>query len=211
MNTDDLIAALARKTEPVDKARAPKRTALAVFGGVGLGLALLLGFLQVRPDIGMALTTVLMKAGFAGAFAAAGLPLVLALARPGKPTQRLIWAIAGLAGVSLAAACVALIGTEPAARMKMWMGGGFPWCLVIIPVLAAPTAALMVWLVRDLAPTRLAQTGAAIGAFSGGIGAMVYAMYCPVDSVAFVTTWYVAAIALCAALGAVLVSRFLRW
>jgi hypothetical protein len=40
---------------------------------------------------------------------------------------------------------------------------------------------------------------------------MAYAMYCPVDSVAFVTTWYVVAIALCAALGAVVGARLLRW
>ena len=44
-----------------------------------------------------------------------------------------------------------------------------------------------------------------------GVGAVAYSMYCPVDSVAFVTTWYVIAIALCAAFGALIVSRFLRW
>ena len=40
---------------------------------------------------------------------------------------------------------------------------------------------------------------------------MAYAMYCPTDSVAFVTTWYALAIAVCAALGALLGSRLLRW
>jgi hypothetical protein len=34
-------------------------------------------------------------------------------------------------------------------------------------------------------------------------------MYCPTDSVAFVTTWYTLAIAVCAALGALVGSRFL--
>ena len=55
------------------------------------------------------------------------------------------------------------------------------------------------------------MTGAAIGALSGGVSAMAYAMYCPTDSVAFVTTWYTLAIAVCAALGALVGSRFLRW
>jgi hypothetical protein len=64
---------------------------------------------------------------------------------------------------------------------------------------------------RAFAPTRLMLTGAAIGALSGGVAAMAYAMYCPTDSVAFVTTWYALAIAVCAALGAVVGSRFLRW
>jgi hypothetical protein len=64
---------------------------------------------------------------------------------------------------------------------------------------------------RAFAPTRLALAGAAIGAFAGGVGAMAYAMYCPTDSVAFVTTWYTVAIAVCAALGALVGSKFLRW
>ena len=91
------------------------------------------------------------------------------------------------------------------------MGGAFPWCIVTIPLLAAPTAALLGWFVRDLAPTRLAMTGAALGAVSGGIGAMAYAMYCPVDSMPFVVTWYAVAIAFCAVIGAVLGARLLRW
>ena len=95
------------------------------------------------------------------------------------------------------------MGEMPERRMEAWMGGAFPWCVVLIPILAAPTAALLVWFMRAFAPTRLTLTGAAIGALSGGVGAMAYAMYCPTDSVAFVTTWYALAIAVCAALGAV--------
>jgi len=112
---------------------------------------------------------------------------------------------------SLLVAAAALMGEKPEARLHAWMGGSFPWCLVLIPLLATPTAVGLVMLVRSLAPTRLTTTGAAIGAASGGVGAMVYAMYCPVDSVAFVTTWYALAIGLCAAIGAVVASRFLRW
>ncbi|MBT9447707.1 MAG: DUF1109 family protein [Hyphomonadaceae bacterium] len=48
-------------------------------------------------------------------------------------------------------------------------------------------------------------------AVSGGIGAMACAMYCPTDSVPFVVTWYAVAITLCAASGAVVGARVLRW
>jgi hypothetical protein len=82
---------------------------------------------------------------------------------------------------------------------------------VLIPILATPTAVGLVMLVRTFAPTRLTMAGAAIGAAAGGVGAMVYARYCPVDSMAFVATWYALAIALCAAIGSVVASRFLRW
>jgi hypothetical protein len=82
---------------------------------------------------------------------------------------------------------------------------------VLIPILAVPAAALLTWFMRAFTPTRITLTGAAIGALSGGVSAMAYAMYCPTDSVAFVTTWYTLAIAVCAALGALVGSRFLRW
>src|SRR5690606_11552419 len=104
------------------------------------------------------------------------------------------------------------MGADPGERMEKLMGpSGMPWCLVLIPILAAPTAALLLWLMRSFAPTRLALSGAAIGALSGGVGAMAYAMYCPTDSLPFVVTWYSLAIGLCAALGAGLGSRLLRW
>ena len=102
-------------------------------------------------------------------------------------------------------------GAAPEERWEALMGASFPWCIVLIPVLAAPTAAGLVWVLRGFAPTRLGLAGAAIGALSGGVGAVAYSMYCPTDSVAFVTTWYAVAIGLCAALGSVIAARFLRW
>jgi hypothetical protein len=152
-----------------------------------------------------------MKAMFSAAVAAALLPLTVQLMKPGRPLGWRIGAVLVFVGVCVIATVVALMGEAPEERMEAWMGGGFPWCVVIVPVLAAPTAAGLLWLMRSFAPTRLTLAGAAIGALSGGIGAMAYAMYCPVDSMAFVTTWYVVAIALCAALGAVIGARLLRW
>lgn len=154
---------------------------------------------------------VMLKALFSAAAAAAILPLALQLMKPGRPLGWRLGAIGVFVAICVMAAAIALMGEAPDQRMLAWMGGGFPWCLVLVPLLAAPAAALLLWLMRDFAPTRLGLAGASIGALSGGIGAMAYAMYCPVDSVAFVVTWYVVAIALCAALGAVLGSKLLRW
>lgn len=211
MNTDDLIEALSRNLEPAPapKTTGPLAAALAIGGGIAL--ILLVMFLGVRPDIGTAVAPVLAKAGFSALFAGAAIPLVLRFARPGVRGGGFLRLIAGLAIVSLVVAGIALMGEKPEARMHAWMGGAFPWCLVLIPALATPTAIGLVMLVRTLAPTRLTSAGAAIGGAAGGIGAMVYAMYCPVDSIAFVTTWYALAIGFCAAIGAIVASRFLRW
>jgi hypothetical protein len=211
MNTDDLIDALARDPKPAEPIRQSERATLALTLGVGGALLALLLTLGVRPDLMDKLPVVAAKAGFSAALASFAALLMMRLARPGRPTGGRAWMLAGALAISLLAAGALLASTDPAARIAAWTGGGFPWCLVIIPALATPIAAALIWLMRAMAPTRLDLAGSAIGALAGGLGAMVYALYCPVDSAAFVTTWYALAIALCAALGAMLGQRFLRW
>lgn len=211
MKTDHLIDALSRGVEPAQKPRWKLNLAITLIVGLIVAVALVAIGLGVRPDIGAARMPVMMKAMFSALAAAIVLPLTLQLMKPGRPLGWRIGAV--VLFVALCAVCVvvALMGEEPAERMAMWMGNGVPWCVVLIPVLAAPTAALLIWLMRAFAPTRLTMTGAAIGALSGGIGAMAYAMYCPVDSAAFVMTWYVLGIALSAVIGALVGAKFLRW
>jgi hypothetical protein len=211
MKTEDLIDVLARGDDPAPKRKIAPRLAFALLVGLLLGVGLLLTFFGLRPDIGAARMMVMMKAGFAAMAAGVALPLLMRLSRPGRALGWRIGAILGFLALCAVVVAVALMGGDPSTRFEAWTGGIFPWCVVIIPLLAAPTAALLGWLVRDLAPTRLTMTGSALGAVSGGVGAMVYAMYCPMDSVAFVVTWYAVAIALCAVIGAVLGARLLRW
>ncbi len=211
MKTDDLIDALARGVEPAEKPRWRRNLALTLLAGLVVACALTAIGLGVRPDIGTARMPIMMKAMFSALCAAIVLPAVVQLMKPGRPLGWRIGAVLLFLGLCAGATIVALMGEMPERRMEAWMGGVVPWCVVLIPVLAAPTAALLLWFMRAFAPTRLMLTGAAIGALSGGIAAMAYAMYCPTDSVAFVTTWYALAIAVCAALGAAVGSRLLRW
>lgn len=211
MKTEQLIDMLARGVEPAERPRWARRLALSLALGLAAAMALLFIGLQVRPDIGAAPMPVMMKAMFSAAAAAAALPLVARLMRPGRPLGWRVGALLVFTGLAALATCIALAGAAPGERLAAWTGGGFPWCLVLVPILGAPTAALLLWLMRAAAPTQLTLAGAAIGALSGGVGAIAYSMYCPVDSVAFVTTWYVVAIALSAALGAIAGARLLRW
>lgn len=212
MKTDDLINALARGVEPAERPRWKRNLVITVIVGLAVACALVAIGLGVRTDmLGADRMPVMMKAMFSALAAAFILPIAVHLMKPGRPLGWRIGAVVLFVAVCAIATVVALMGEEPGDRMKMWMGNGVPWCVVLIPVLAAPTAAGLLWLMRAFAPTRLALTGAAIGGFAGGVGAMAYAMYCPVDSVAFVTTWYVLGIALSAAIGAVVGARVLRW
>jgi hypothetical protein len=211
VKTDQLIDALSRGVEPAEKPRWRLNLAITLIVGFTVAVALVAIGLGVRADIGAARMPVMMKAMFSALAAAVVLPAAFQLMKPGRPLGWRIGAIVLFVALCVVSVVIALMGAEPGKRMAMWMGNGVPWCVVLIPVLAAPTAALLIWLMRAFAPTRLTMTGAAIGALSGGVGAMAYAMYCPVDSAAFVMTWYVLGIALSAVIGALVGARFLRW
>lgn len=211
MKTDELIAVLARNEGEAPRKRHGVRLAWVLVGGFMIGLALLLSSYGLRYNIGVKLPLVLAKTAFSSVFAVLGVAAVIALVRPGAKTQARILAGAGVIVASVAIGLISLFGEAPDQRFHALTYGVFPLCLVLIPVFGAPTAALLAWFARDLAPTRLAMTGAAIGAAAGGVGAMVYAMYCPLDGFAFVSVWYAVAIALSSAFGALFGARLLRW
>lgn len=213
MKTDDLINALARGVEPAERPRWRMNLAITLVVALIVSAALVVIGLGVRPDIGAARMPVMMKAMFSALAAAVILPVAVQLMKPGRPLGWRLGALALFVGVCAIATTVALMGEMPEQRWQAWMGGEgrAPWCVVLIPILAAPAAVLLTWFMRAFSPTQVTLAGAAIGALSGGLAAMAYAMYCPTDSVAFVTTWYTLAIAVCAALGALVGSRFLRW
>ncbi len=96
-------------------------------------------------------------------------------------------------------------------RMSAWTSDQFPECLYRIPLLSLPIAMALTLAVRGLGATRLTLAGSAIGAVSGSLAAIVYAGCCPADSILYVVSWYLASVLLCAAAGAVVLSRMLKW
>lgn len=210
MNTDDLIAALSREVEPASRAELVRRVVLALVAGASLALVLLWLTLGIREDLLAAAVPVAMKAAFAALAAVGAGFAAVNLARPGGRASSLAAFAAVLVG-GLAVAAISLAGLAPGERLGAWLVGGFPSCIVRIPLLSVPVALLLIWAWREAAPTRLALAGAAIGALAGGLAAIVYSLYCPIDSVAFVATWYGVGIGLSAAVGALLGTRLLRW
>ncbi len=211
MKTEDLINLLARDVEPAKRSAWMLKLALVLIGGLAIAIALVATFGNIRPDIGTAMGIVMMKAGFAALLGAIAISFALRLMQPGRGLGARLAGLGVFLAGCFAAVIIAVMIAPPEQRMYNWMGGDFRWCLVYIPLLAAPTAAGLIWVARSLAPTRLRLSGAALGAAAGGIGAMAYAMYCPMDSAAFVITWYAVAIGLCAAIGAAIGGFFLRW
>jgi hypothetical protein len=215
MTTDELIASLARSPEPVEPNRLNKRIAVAVLAGLLLGLLLMKLTFGFRPDIGVAAPIVALKAGLSALIATFAGGLAVSLARPTVPGNAPLARAGGPLVIvvfgALAIGAITLFTTSSGQRFEAFTGGGFPWCIVIIPMFGLPTATFLMWALKDAAPTRLALAGAGVGALSGGVGAIVYSMFCPIDSVAFVTIWYVAGIAIASVLGALAGIKLLRW
>jgi len=212
MKTDNLIDALAQDLAPTPSRPIWPRLLLASLVGAALATAIVVFGYGIRTDFGAAINAVLAKTALSLAAVLIAAPLAYKLARPNTGIRSWLWPAFGLVVASFSVAAFALAQTAPDARLSAWLaGGGLPECLKRIPVLAVPVAIALVFVVRGLSPTRLTLAGAAIGGLSAAVGAVAYSLFCPIDSVAYVATWYVAAILLCAGIGAVLGRWLLRW
>lgn len=184
---------------------------IAAGAGLTLSLVLMAALFGVRADFDQAFVAVILKVGFGLAAAAAAAPLLLELARPNARARHAALPALLFAAGSVAIAFVACLVTPAEARMGSWLGEGVPECLYRIPLLAIPIAAALLVAVRGLGATRLTLAGATIGALSGSLAAIAYANCCPMDSALYVASWYLAAILFCAAAGALVIGRALKW
>jgi hypothetical protein len=213
MRTDDLIAMLSTNVEAVDRRQVSRTLA----GGVALGALVALGAgliaLGGRTDVGShaALVFTVIKLIFAMTVTALAVFYLIRSARPGG-SQRgsvalVLLPFAGVVGL----AAISLIYAPAMHWQTMLMGDEWLECLLSIPIIAIVPFALVVWAVRQAAPTHLRRAGALAGLVAGGLSAAGYALHCTADSLPFVALWYSGTIMLCTLAGAVLGPRLLRW
>ena len=212
MRTHDLIDLLAEDAAPARPLRfAPRLLGAALAGAVVSGL-ILVAWLGVRPmHQAMHSPPFWMKAAYTSLLAVAGLMATVRLARPGAR----MGAALALAAVTVAwlamMAMMETMRTPAAGQAHLWLGWTWAICPFRILALAAPVFAAELWLMRRMAPTRPALAGAAAGLLAGAVGATVYGFYCRETAAAFVVVWYSLGVAACAAIGAVVGARLLRW
>lgn len=211
MKTDALIEALAKEIEPVRAPRTASRFAAAAALGAVLACLVVAVLFGVRQDLGEAIVPVLSKTLYCLAAVAAAAPLAFILSQPNTSMRIWLAPAALLIAASLGVAAWVVAQAPADARFDVWLAGGFPECLRRIPILATPVAVALLFIVRTLSPTRLTLAGAAVGGMAGAIAGVAYSWFCPVDSVAYVATWYLAAMLICAGLGAIFGRWLLRW
>jgi hypothetical protein len=204
--TDALIRSLAADLEAQPRALPLSRLlALAVtVAGAAVLVAVLAG-MGVRPDLPAAIAqpAFLAKLGLGAAFALAGIVLAVRLARPDAPDASARW-------LALAAAPMALGLVWSAQGSEPPVGAPLA-CVVAIVFLALVPLALALGVLRRGAPARPGAAGAAAGVLAGGLAVLAYALYCPIDSLAYVALWYGIGVLAVAALGAGLGRVTLRW
>ena len=189
----------------------PRVWLAALTGAVLAAGAIFFAVLGPRPDIGQALETTrfLFKFVVTAVLFASAVPVLRALARPGKrPAWPIMLAAPALVLVAIVLELVALSSGQ---WISSLVGTNAIYCLALIPLLGILPLAAMLAALNAGAPTRPVLAGAVAGICAGGLAAIFYAAYCPDDSPLFVATWYSLAILLLALLGA-LGGRFvLRW
>ncbi len=211
MKTEDLVARLSQDVGP-----APGVASTLVRGlvpGLVISIAVMLGWLGLRPDMASAIATPMfwMKLAYALALAAIAVPLVLVLARPtGHVTRLVYWLLAPVAVLALMSIW-RVMNAPPDARMHLFMGSSASVCSRNIVLLSLPILVGAIFALRRLAPTDLVGAGILAGLFAGATGTVIYALHCTENAAPFVLVWYTLGIAAMAALGGALGRLTLRW
>jgi hypothetical protein len=213
MNTNDLIAMLAAEASTTPTVSALRRCVQATAAGVAISLALVLTLWGLNPELNtlthtQAFWVKVVWLVLTCTFAA---PVVMHLARPGVAAGRGVWGIA-LALVGMALLALMQVATVDAdTGMQLMLGSSWQECSASIVALSVPLLTALLWMLRDMAPTRPALAGASAGLMAGALASLVYSLHCTETAYAFVAVWYVAGIALMTCVGALLGSRLLRW
>lgn len=192
MKTDELILALAGDTRPVRPGSALSRLLIAVAAGGGLAMLLVALFLG-NPLYGtenLAVMTFGVKMAFTSSLLLLATALLYRAARPGHDARsNTAWLAAPFVVIALLAV-LAVVRTDEGERQALLFGSSWQQCIVSVSLLSVPTFALLVRALRKLAPTDLKLSGMLAGFASGAVAALVYALYCPETSPAFLLLWY---------------------
>ncbi|OAE97368.1 hypothetical protein AYJ54_35300 [Bradyrhizobium centrolobii] len=213
MKTDELVTALSRHLEPVDRGLIRRTVGLAVAVAIIVAFSVMALWLGVRTDFvtAYAAAFLIAKLAFAVTVISIASVYLIRLSSPGGERGRpAFWAFVPFAATILLAAVS--LGSAPSSHWnRMIVGDEWLECLLSIPVIAIVPFVVLVWAVRRAAPTNLVRAGAFTGLVAGGVSALAYALHCTDDSLPFIAVWYGGTILLCTIAGAVLGPRLLRW
>ena len=213
MKTEDLTTMLAASLEPIDPARTRRRYVVGITAGLMGALSLVAGVLHLNPTLPLEATqsAFWVREAFCASLSVLGVLTIGRLARPGSKLGILPVAVVAVVLALWILAAAALLSVPPESRIPMLLGRTFAVCPFLIAFVAAPLFLAFVWVLKDLAPTRLHWAGAGAGFAAGAIGALVYSLHCPELAAPFIGLWYLLGMLIPTAIGASLGPPLLRW
>ena len=212
MRTNQLIQFLASDTLVILR---PARTQL--LWAVGVGALMCMGLFGIVFGINPAIAqmvkipTIQTKVLWLSALMGFSLLGLFRLSRPGMRAGHTAMGIGLSALAMIALGGLQYLQADANDRVALWMGSSWDVCAVNILGLSLPVLGVLLFALRQLAPTRPALTGAVAGLFSGSLAATVYSLRCPESSFVFYALWYLAGICLTTLLGSAIGTRALRW
>jgi hypothetical protein len=213
MNTDDLVSLLAAGVEAIDAKRTARRYWLATSGGLLGALTLTAGILRLNPALSHEVFEPMfwVRETYCAVLGSLGLVAVIRLARPGVRLGLVPAAIAVAVIAMWILAVMVLLAAPPQRRPHLFFGGTAAICPFLIGLVSAPLFIAFLWVLRDLAPTRLRLAGAAAGFAAGSFGALAYSLHCPELAAPFIGVWYLLGVLIPTAIGASLGPRLMGW
>jgi hypothetical protein len=85
------------------------------------------------------------------------------------------------------------------------------YCLASGMLASLLTFAALTWWLRRGAPVSTAAAGLWAGIAAGAIGSFAYGLSCPIDTVDHLGIWHIAPVAICGALGRIVLPGLIRW
>jgi len=212
MKTDDLIAILSGEVPPARGMTVQRWLALGLITGIVVSAFLMMHTIGPRRDLheAMRLNAFWMKFFYTISLAVLGLVLVARQARAAADSRNVIVALAAPVAVMIVLASVQL-SSRSANTPLLVMGRTWMVCPWLIAGFSLPILALLLLVLRRLAPTRLTLAGAAAGLVAGAAAATIYGFHCTEMAAPFILIWYTLGIAVAAGLGALAGKICLRW
>lgn len=212
MKTDELIALLASRADPVRPRQVHLRFLGVLAAGAGVVLLAMLAVLGPRADLATAAGSGMFwwKLAFPGAVAACAFVGLRRLGYPGTPLGVIPRLAAAPFALVWAGSAAMLASSLPAQRASLLLGSSGPMCSVLIVALSVPASAAALFAVRALAPTRPCFTGAFAGLLAGACAAFVYALHCTEMQLPFLGAWYALGMVVPAVAAAACGARMLR-
>ena len=213
MTTEQLINLLVMDLKPVSRSRISRALTVALVTGAAaaFGAMLLVFGSHLAPLSGRNLSSLSTKIVFAVSVIATATVFLPRLARPGVPMRTLPKFLLVPFAAIVTSAAVALASRDYSAWPDMMLAADSVTCVVSIPLLPAMPLAFVIWALRMGAPTDSAHAGEAAGLVAGGLAALACAFPCVDEALPAIALWYGLPIAVCAAVGAKLGPRLLRW